>query len=100
MTILSVPKIESYSIKLDRQFGGRNRKAHSEADRLDPLSTPVKLMVVEGKRTGTRNIICYSLRGVMEICRFNCNHLSSGSSDSRFGNLVSEASCHVFDPYR
>lgn len=38
-------------------------------DRLDPLSTPVKLTVVEGKRTVTRNIICYSLRGVMEVCR-------------------------------
>lgn len=40
-------------------------------DRLDPLSTPVKLTVVEGKRTVTRNIICYSLRGVMEVCRFS-----------------------------
>ena len=38
-------------------------------DRLDPLSTSIKLMRVEGKRTVEREMICYNLRGVMEICR-------------------------------
>lgn len=39
------------------------------ADRLDQLSTSNKMFGVEGKRTVERNILCYSLRGVMEICR-------------------------------
>lgn len=75
-------------------------ESRSEATRLAPLSTLVKMTKVEGKQTVMREVVCYSLRGVMEICRFNRNHLSNGSSDSRFGNLVSKASCHVFDPYR
>lgn len=41
------------------------------ADRLDPLSTKDKMSQVEGKRTVTREFVCYSLRGVMEICRFS-----------------------------
>lgn len=41
------------------------------ADRLDPLSTYNKLLQVEGNRTVERNVLCYSLRGVMEICRFS-----------------------------
>lgn len=41
------------------------------ADRLDSLSTVVKLTTVEGGITKEREIICYSLRGVMEICRFS-----------------------------
>lgn len=41
------------------------------ADRLDPLSTCNKLLQVEGNRTVERNVLCYSLRGVMEICRFS-----------------------------
>lgn len=41
------------------------------ADRLDPLSTSVKLSLVEGNRTVEREIACYSLRGVMEICRLS-----------------------------
>ena len=40
-------------------------------DRLDPLSTTIRTRVVEGKRTVERNMMCYSLRGVMEICRFS-----------------------------
>ena len=41
------------------------------ADRLDSLSTVVNLTTVEGGITKEREIICYSLRGVMEICRFS-----------------------------
>ena len=41
------------------------------AARLDPLSTHNKLLQVEGNRTVERNVLCYSLRGVMEICRFS-----------------------------
>lgn len=41
------------------------------ADRLDPLSTFLKLRNVEGGITKEREIICYSLRGVMEICRLS-----------------------------
>jgi prophage antirepressor-like protein len=40
-------------------------------DRLDPLSTFLKLRKVEGGITKEREIICYSLRGVMEICRLS-----------------------------
>ena len=40
-------------------------------DRLDPLSTTIRTRVVEGKRTVERNMMCYTLRGVMEICRFS-----------------------------
>ena len=39
--------------------------------RLDPLSTQLKMSQVEGKRTVTREVVCYSLRGVMEICRYS-----------------------------
>lgn len=41
------------------------------ADRLDSLSTVVNLTTVEGGITKEREIICYSLRGVMEICRLS-----------------------------
>lgn len=40
-------------------------------DRLDPLSTVVKMSTVEGKRTVMREVVCYNLRGVMEICRYS-----------------------------
>lgn len=40
-------------------------------DRLDPLSTFLKLRNVEGGITKEREYIVYSLRGVMEICRFS-----------------------------
>ena len=41
------------------------------ADRLDPLSTVVNLSNVEGDRYVTRETYVYTLRGVMEICRFS-----------------------------
>lgn len=40
-------------------------------DRLDPLSTFLKLRKVEGGITKEREYIAYSLRGVMEICRLS-----------------------------
>lgn len=40
-------------------------------DRLDPLSTLINLIKVEGNRTVEREVVCYSLRGVMEICRLS-----------------------------
>lgn len=40
-------------------------------DRLDPLSTFLKLRKVEGEITKEREYIVYSLRGVMEICRLS-----------------------------
>lgn len=48
------------------------RTIHSRnSDRLDKFSTGIKLMRVEGNRTVERAMICYSLRGVMEICRLS-----------------------------
>lgn len=41
------------------------------ADRLDPLSSTVNLGVEVGNHTQIRQIYIYSLRGVMEICRFS-----------------------------
>lgn len=41
------------------------------ADRLNPLSTSTKLVTVEGGRTVQREMIVYTLRGAMEICRFS-----------------------------
>ena len=43
--------------------------------RLDPLSTVIKTITVEGKRTVERDVVCYSLRGITEIC-----HLLRGVS--------------------
>lgn len=37
-------------------------------DRLDPLSTVCKMNTVDGK---SRDVFIYTLRGVMEICRFS-----------------------------
>lgn len=37
--------------------------------RLDPLSTKDKMSHVEGERTVVREVVCYNLRGVMEIRR-------------------------------
>lgn len=41
------------------------------ADRLDKMSTTFKLKGVEGGITKEREIICYTLKGVMEICRLS-----------------------------
>lgn len=43
--------------------------SHADADRLDPLSTKDKMSQVEKKQAVERNMMCYTLRGVMEICR-------------------------------
>lgn len=40
-------------------------------DRLDPLSTTLTLGGIEGNRWVNRNTRVYTLRGVMEICRFS-----------------------------
>lgn len=48
------------------------QKIHDRnADRLNPLSTVTKLVKVEGSREVTRDVIVYTIRGVMEICRFS-----------------------------
>lgn len=48
------------------------QKIHDRnADRLNPLSTVTKLVKVEGSREVTRDVIVYTLRGAMEICRFS-----------------------------
>ena len=39
--------------------------------RLDNLATLVKLTKAEGNRTVEREVVCYNLRGVMEICRYS-----------------------------
>lgn len=39
--------------------------------RLDLVSTSVKLFHVEGERTVVREVVCYNLRGVMEICHLS-----------------------------
>lgn len=48
----------------------RNLHARNK-ERLDPLSTSLVLRRVEGKAMKERSILCYNLRGVMEICRFS-----------------------------
>lgn len=45
-----------------QQIHNRNK------DRLDPLSTVCKMNIVDGK---SRDVFIYTLRGVMEICRFS-----------------------------
>ena len=45
-----------------QQIHNRNK------DRLDPLSTVCKMNTVDGK---SRDVFIYTLRGVMEICRFS-----------------------------
>lgn len=40
-------------------------------DRLDPISTLLETRRAEGDRYVTRNTYVYTLRGVMEICRFS-----------------------------
>lgn len=48
------------------------QKIHERnADRLNPLSSVVNLTTVEGSREVTRDVIVYTLRGAMEICRFS-----------------------------
>lgn len=48
------------------------QKIHDRnTDRLNPLSTITKLVKVEGERTVEREMIVYTLRGAMEICRFS-----------------------------
>ena len=37
--------------------------------RLDPLLTQLKMSHVEGERTVVREVVCYNLRGVIEIFR-------------------------------
>lgn len=41
------------------------------ADRLDPLSSVTKLVTQVGNHTEERELFCYNLRGVMEICRYS-----------------------------
>lgn len=41
------------------------------ADRLDSLSSVTKLVTQVGNHTEERELFCYNLRGVMEICRFS-----------------------------
>lgn len=41
------------------------------ADRLDPLSSVTKLVTQVRNHTEERELFCYNLRGVMEICRFS-----------------------------
>ena len=43
---------------------------HNKA-RLDPLSKLVKLTNNDEETTVVRKSVCYSLRGVMEICRYS-----------------------------
>ena len=52
------------------------------ADRLDPLSTLINLIKVEGNRTVEREVVCYSLRGVMEICRLSRQPKADAFMDS------------------
>lgn len=67
MTRRQIGEALSY-VKADdaiQQIHDRNK------DRLDPLSTTLTLGGVEGNRWVNRNTRVYTLRGVMEICRFS-----------------------------
>ena len=46
-------------------------------DRLDNFSTSVKMTQVEGNRTVTRDMIVYSFRGLLEICRFSTQPIAN-----------------------
>ena len=48
-----------------------NNIHHRNKDRLDPLSSTLKMRVGEKNRTNTREFVVYTLRGVMEICRYS-----------------------------
>ena len=39
--------------------------------RLDQLSSANKMLVEVGNHTQMREVVCYTLRGVMEICRLS-----------------------------
>lgn len=40
-------------------------------ERMDKFSTGVKLTLVEGGRTVTRNVTVYNFKGLLEICRYS-----------------------------
>lgn len=59
------------ALNYERPGDAIQRIHERNADRLSPLSTTVSLTGVEGGRQVTRDVIVYTLRGVMEICRFS-----------------------------
>ena len=52
--------------------------------RLDPLSTLVKMTIVEGGITKVRKTTVYSLRGVMEICRYSPHPKTNALTIARY----------------
>ena len=48
---------------------------------LDSLSTYNKLLQVEGNRTVAHDVICYSLRSVMEICLYSSHPTTNALLD-------------------
>lgn len=63
-------------------------------DRLDPLSSTLKMRVGEKNRTNTREFVVYTLRGVMEICRLS-THLDGFATRLLFSPLLSISICVV-----
>lgn len=59
------------------------------ADRLDPLSSVTKLVTQVGNHTEERELFCYNLRGVMEICRFSRQPKADAFMDFCWGIMES-----------
>ena len=78
--------------------------------RLDSLSSVVKMSSVESNRTVAHDVICYSLRSVMEICRYNTNPKTNALIDCIYHSqappaaLLSPAGCtplpYIYDIFR
>ena len=58
----------------------------SEVTRLDSLSTVLKMRTLEENRTVVREVICYSLRSVMEICRYSPHPTTNALIDCIYHN--------------
>lgn len=56
--------------------------------RLDPLSSVTKLVTQVGNHTEERELFCYNLRGVMEICRYNTNPKTNALIDRTYHRQV------------
>ena len=62
---------------------------------LDSLSSVVKMSAVESNRTVAHDVICYSLRGVMDICRYSPHPKTNALIDCIYH---SQAHCRFTPP--
>lgn len=76
-------------IKLITQVGNHTPNC------LDSLSSVVKMSAVESNRTVAHDVICYSLRGVMDICRYSPHPKTNALIDCIYH---SQAHCRFTPP--